>query len=818
MFCHNCGKEQKEGSRFCTGCGTPLSAPQFKTTPPPVVQNVVNSPAPQKKIKKQGIPKGIIAAAAAVILLVCAVGGWFMFFNDKEDAPDDAVLESFDKPDKSDDTQAKPAHTPSDEDKAPTDEEHDTPAEEAKEEIKPGVSIEFETRTRPQLMSFTAQSAETEASVGEYYPGEELEYVDNLDYLYLDDAIVEQLKKNQFAVTDAYGSEFFEIYEDNRYFQTPNFVTVDSMMHTYHLYFSLLLNRTEKDYLYEMLCVLTEQLCAISEEQYLYLTDTPFEEAARKNFAFFTVARSLLDENSRVAPEVADIVNYELDAIYRAEGIGDCTITDTMLDYSQFKPRGYYEGDVVLEKYFRAMMWYGQINFAQSSDELTRCALLMNLAMEQADFALWEQIYMVTSFFAGVSDDLGYYEYISAIEAAYGTIPDIGTVAQDEEGFELFTQLISTLRAPAINSVPVVDGTENIAEITKGFRFMGQRFTIDAAVMQKLVYSNIGENSDGEKRMLPDALDMPAAMGSDMALDILEQQGELDYEGYADTMALLRQTVEESEENTWSTSLYSGWIYTLAPLLEEKGEGYPAFMQSEEWTKKNLETYLGSYTELKHDTVLYAKQVMAEMGGGPEEEIDDRGYVEPEVEVFRRFEELAGKTAAGLASFGLISDADYENLDRLATLAAKLRVICEKELREETLTDEEYELIRSYGGTLEHFWAEAVRDKSESDWLDSQEIPASLVTDIATDPNGSVLQIANGKPSAIYVIVCVDGHLRIAKGAVYNFYQFTQPIDQRLTDTEWRQMTGEWMMDDGSYNWDAQIEKPWWTKSYRVTR
>lgn len=49
--------------------------------------------------------------------------------------------------------------------------------------------------------------------------------------------------------------------------------------------------------------------------------------------------------------------------------------------------------------------------------------------------------------------------------------------------------------------------------------------------------------------------------------------------------------------------------------------------------KKNLESFLGSYTELKHDTVLYSKQMLAEMGGGMEE-MDDRGYVEPEPEIF----------------------------------------------------------------------------------------------------------------------------------------------------------------------------------------
>ena len=258
-------------------------------------------------------------------------------------------------------------------------------------------------------------------------------------------------------------------------------------------------------------------------------------------------------------------------------------------------------------------------------------------------------------------------------------------------------------------------------------------------------------------------------------------------------------------------------IPTLMPLLEEKGEGYPSFMTSQAWQQKSLETFAGSFTELKHDTVLYAKQVMAEMGGDYIEEVDDRGYVEPEPEVFRRFYLLAQQTAEGLDKYGLINDEDKENLFRLAQLAKQLQTISEKELRNETLTDEEYELIRTYGGNLEHFWIEAVKDKAESDYLETQEIPASLVTDIATDPNGTVLQIANAMPQEIVVVVPVDGTLRLASGAVYDFYQFTWPMEQRLTDTQWRQMIGEWVGPDGNYNWEGRdsLVKPTWTESYR---
>jgi len=64
---------------------------------------------------------------------------------------------------------------------------------------------------------------------------------------YACDEFKEKLAKNQFVVGDVNGQEFFETYEFNAYSQTPNFVTVDSLMHTYHLYFAHLLKSTEKN-------------------------------------------------------------------------------------------------------------------------------------------------------------------------------------------------------------------------------------------------------------------------------------------------------------------------------------------------------------------------------------------------------------------------------------------------------------------------------------------------------------------------------------------------------------------------------------------
>lgn len=639
----------------------------------------------------------------------------------------------------------------------------------------------------------------------------DLSNVKNVQQFYWLDGQVEKLAENGFVVCDNAGSEFFEIYEENRYSQVPNFVTVDSLMHTYHLYFSYLLRNIEKEYLSDNLTQLSRAMLEDSTAQYNLLKGSEWESAAARNVAFFTVGTKLLDSNTAVEDAVEDMVQYELDNINRADGISVSGITEDYEDYSQYIPRGCYEGNAALERYFQAMMWYGRIHFARDDEDMDRSALLMTQALmeDEKAYELWESVYVVTSFFAGASDDMGVCEYAPIMREAYGGNVSASDMIGDEAAFNRFRT--TTVPLPQINSIPVEAGEDTVIP---GFRFMGQRFTIDAALMQQLIYSKVKQNEEGMMRMLPDVLDVPAALGSDTALHILEENGETGYDGYTGNMEKLRKSLSEDNPTLWSASLYAGWLNTLRPLLEVKGEGYPVFMQSEEWAKKDLECFAGSFTELKHDTILYSKQVIAEMGGGYDERIDDRGYVQPEPLVYARFARLADWTARGLKEYGMLSASDGENLSRLSELADRLRTISEKELQEETLTEDEYDFLKSYGGNLEHFWYEAVKDENAEEVF-SKEIPAAIVVDIATDPNGAVLEAATSNPALLYVVVRVDGKLKIARGSVYSFYQFAWPLSDRLTDSKWRQMMGLQADENGNYHYDTSMQKPDWTMSYR---
>ena len=125
-------------------------------------------------------------------------------------------------------------------------------------------------------------------------------------------------------------------------------------------------------------------------------------------------------------------------------------------------------------------------------------------------------------------------------------------------------------------------------------------------------------------------------------------------------------------------------------------------------------------------------------------------------------------------------------------LANFLLTISQKELNGATLTKEEYDLIRTYGGQLEHFWLEVNKEEIEIKGIDRRNFldqnPAAIVADVATDPNGLVLEEATGNIFEIYAVVPVEGKLKLAKGGVYSYYEFPHPMSDRLTDQKWREM------------------------------
>ncbi len=689
-------------------------------------------------------------------------------------------------------------------------------------ETLPG-GLKTENIYPPPFASYKKDAVNLPATfAGDYTLPVDLSQVTMPETLHLSDAQRALLAQNGFVAaapqtqTTGY-REFYQIYEGNRYNDTPIFITTDSIYHVYHLIFDKMLRDLETDFFINDLKSLTSAMLAATSAQYQTLKGTALEDPALRNAAFFAVADQLLGLSDEMPPEAKAMVDAELTLINAASTEAISPIWDRedlppeqkLIEvYSQYIPRGHYTRSEDLKMYFKAMMWYGRLTFRMMDEFETKRALLLvqalgNTAISDGTpaLSLWKDIYDPTVFIVGKADDLGFTEYKALSDAVYGANPDLAKFS-DPTLFDMFMQMAKNLPPPQINSMWVwID--QDKTTVTKGFRFMGQRFTLDAYVFGQVIWRNVGTTD--KPRGLPKGLDFFAAMGSDEAAGILDSMGENQYENFTTQSAKVRDQVAALQEDSWTQNLYWSWLYSFQPLIEPKGSAYPAFMRTRAWARKDLQTALGSWTELKHDTILYAKQVMAEMGGGAAPQ-PPHGYVEPNPEAYARLLALAQMTEEGLASRSLLSDLTKGNLDNLISTLQFLLDISQRELNGGTITDEEYWQIEYWGGTLEQFTLKAA-DTTGNDQRDLSDQKAALVADVATGTNDLMtlvaLEEAIGRPIEIYVVL-PDSPWRLGIGAVYSYYEFTVPTSGRLTDEAWQAQVA-----DGT-----NPPQPDWTSSF----
>lgn len=610
------------------------------------------------------------------------------------------------------------------------------------------------------------------------------------------------LAKNLFYMSPSKDDQIYDIYKRCKDSVVPIFVTSDSVLHSYHVLFDYALRRIEADQLIPAITELTQIM--LDEAGIQQNAGIPeIKDQCIRNIAFFAVAKSLLgDDIGAIPSEARQLAQAELALIEAHEGFMESPIFGNQEDYSQYVPRGHYTRSEALKKYFRAMMWYGRMSFPlykstpggkQPDVEHTRQAILIALGVKGHTLELWKLVYDPTVFFVGETDDLSIYDYQQLMSVVFGSTVALSDL-KDDEKLQAFIDRAKSLKSPKIESTFVMEGSD--ADITKGFRFMGQRFIPDSYIFEGLVHDRVID------RYFPLGLDVMAVLGSQRAYEILDSLGETKYQNYQKQFDLLKAEFAALKADTWAQNLYWGWLYCLLALLNEKGEGYPTFMKSQAWADKELNTSLGSWTELRHDTILYAKQSYARATGMPLER-DVPGYVEPNPELYSRLASLAKMTSDGLRARGLLNDEFERKLDDLSSLLSDLKGIAEKELTGVALSDDDYRLIKNIGEHLESLTT--FSPETQGDISSDADKKMALIADVHTDPNsGRVLEEAVGNPCNLFVIVPVDGRLTLLQGAAFSYYEFKQPMSDRLTDEAWQEKIAN----------GAAPALPEWTKSF----
>jgi len=644
-------------------------------------------------------------------------------------------------------------------------------------------------------------------------PGDNLQNVINLSDFSFSEPALTLLKQNHFVVTPAIRklnesranayNEMFDIYNENRELGIPIFVTTDALLHTFHLCFDFILRTCEEKRFIGQLNILLNGLLSATQDQYNLASDDVIKKAIMMNLEYLIVAKKLLD-STYVEPINGGKYLEELQLISQADGFHPSPIFEYEEDYSQYIVRGHYTRTDSLKHYFKSMMWLGRMTFAcrskedPQSREATRRALLLVQAMSRLEIdgtsalRIWDDIYQPTVFFVGKSDDINFYQYLSIAQQVYGN----GFPALPPDDFADETLLTSFLTEVENLPGPMITYPGQ----PKGFRFMGQRFIPDSWILDELVYNKIPD------RYMPTGLDVMIVLGSEQAYEHLSEQDKSNpfYMAKLDT---LKQIFKNYPSETWAQNAYWNWLYSLMPLLFTKGTGYPYFMQTLAWVDKDLYAALASWAELRHDTILYAKQSGTETGM-PKVAVEKQGYVEPNPHFYGRLASLAEFMIEGLKNRNLLFGNFKPTLEALSDLLLRLKEISEKELTNTPLSSDDYLLIFDIGKTLYDivtFSPWPSEGPMPEEWSDSDLEPMPVIADVHTDANSElVLEEGVGYPYAIYVICNVEGQLILTRGAGFSYYEFTWPMNDRLTDEVWRNMLKT----------DTPPQPPQWTSSF----
>lgn len=640
------------------------------------------------------------------------------------------------------------------------------------------VSTFASTRSYDEM---AAENAKTKPAIPAYKLKANLSNVQNLKLFkgLLDPKMSSLLAKNSFVVSSTDYTQMFYLYENNEYQRPekiPSFITSDSMLHTYHVFYDYTLREVESGKLYDAAVKLTNIMLKASKKQRSQATGAELKDAAARNVAFFTVGQALF-----VGVSNNPMANTDLMMIARHSGFAKSAVTGEKMDFSQFVPRGHYTRSEKLKTYFKVMMWYGLSPFRATSPRANLQAMLMTKALQSASngsttaLKLWDMIYEPTAFYVGTADDYTYNQYSKIIDKVYGKNASINQFA-DPAKLGLFTAEVEKLPAPGIDNAT----QSGISVGGRQFRFMGQRFIPDSRIMRQMTDENV------VGRGMPKGLDVFAAMGSERALSHLKNYYKVEkFQNYDVQMAKMRKEMSDTPLSKWQSNLYYGWLWSLQSVVEPSPKGYPSFMTNDAWLDKSLFTALGSWTELRHDTILYAKQSVSECGGGEELPPTPKGYVEPNLEFWTRLKWLNKYTMDGLSSRGLLSEEIKDKFTRMDDWLSFCRKITIKELTGKTVTKEEYDQICLYGAELESL----VISFSGGDLLSDADKDMALVADTHTDASTSMcLEEATGRASAIYVVVPIQGKLYLTRGAVYTHYEFEWPMSNRLTDEAWQKM------------------------------
>ena len=469
------------------------------------------------------------------------------------------------------------------------------------------------------------------------------------------------------------------------------------------------------------------------------------------------------------------------------------------------------------------MQWWGSGGNVDWQRELRDAALVSQLVRDSANRKRLNSISSIIQLLVGESDNLTVTGMLALFESE--RIETARQLTDDSDpSLETFAEAIreSGLARQRIRSQSIVSNPYDSYKVPPPslFQMFGQVFTLDSLLLSHSVFDSIIFEEEKQRRMMPTSLDVAAALGNDHAVRLLEP--ELRKWNYSANLLAGRDFVDQLEPGFWNDNIYHRWLDALRTLDDQPASAnLPEVMRRPVWHAKQLQTQLASWSELRHDNVLYAKQSYTSVFGCQYPD----GFVEPYPKLYRKLGELATATATRLGGLKIQSDQpgmqqqqqrmqdrQISFLHRFAEIMDQLEVIALRELEAQPMTNEQRRFIETTidrrgslpngSGSKPHY------DGWYCQLLYNEDKPSSwnpTIVDVHTDPSGhEALHVGVGDVN--FAVIAVDNQNDVAAyvGPVYSYYEFIRPAEQRLNDQQWQQLI----------SLDKLPPRPGWTNSF----
>lgn len=655
----------------------------------------------------------------------------------------------------------------------------------------------------------------------------------------LGQAEVDKLATNGFAVSDRWTwKRFLEAYAWIYWKDLPVLVTTDSLLHTIHQSYDDMLMELEASILIPMLRTILEQSASALASEQQQNQDPALAPLYEDLKTYLSTAQTLLDGGSG---------GYYVDAAIAANTLMDVNLFGGLhpIDFTLFKPRGHYTLDAIFENYFRSMTWLAQVDFRLlefdeqtnepilNSAQVAAAMLLRNALDKSGQRPRWSQFNAVIEALVGRSDNMTIFDFdrfvtdASLTDAKGALTADsarlLDLLMHNDYGQQRITGQIIYRHVGNSSDQPIPRPVS--------FMLMGQRFVIDSYITGNVVYDRVMKDGQPVPRAMPSPLDVMVALGNKRAKTHLAS--ELAAYPYEESLDALRQQVEGAAPDFWQSSTYNRWLGMIRSLnTTTTAQNYPQSMRTAAWADKMLQTQLASWTQLRHDNILYAKQSFTTVMVTCEY---PAGYVEPYPEFYAAMHDYARASHNALSavqqSVALpgLNERVLPYFQRVMDVAQMLQGMAEKELRLEEFSAEEELFLRSImvakdvdvvgcgGPTFEDVWDGWYRGL----FYAKDDNPA-LIADIHTNPTNDpssplypprVLHVATGPIVPVFFIVDTDEGTALYVGPAFSYYEITTQGDQsvpapRLNDEEWRAQLDQGVSFPAPPDWTASFRLP----------